>query len=79
MEGFLEARKSETPPICGMDQYTIDYLIAALALRFKDYNLTGRLVSGLLQSGANVRVKNKARDLKETLVQELKKEKESSG
>lgn len=30
-KGFVEAQKSERYPMCGMDEYTMDYLTAALA------------------------------------------------
>ncbi len=79
LDGFLEARRSETFPVCGIDQYTADYLIAAIAARFEKYDLSGRLVTEILLSkSAGVRVKNRARDLKEILVQKLKEKKDSS-
>lgn len=73
-EGFVEAKASEQPPICGMDDTTVDILIAALAIRVKDYKSAGQLVSNILTSTtANNRIKDKARELKEIIMVELKK------
>ncbi|MCI8528985.1 MAG: DUF2225 domain-containing protein [Lachnospiraceae bacterium] len=73
-KGFLEARQSENFPMCGMDELTMDYLLAALAMRFQHYDVAGRLISTVLtSSSASARVKDKARDMKEQVLQELKK------
>lgn len=72
LDGFIQARQSEPFPICGMDQYTLDYLIAALALRFEQYDVTSRMLSGILQSSDNPRLKNRAADLKEELRGKMK-------
>lgn len=73
-KGFVEARKSESFPMCGMDETTIDYLLAVLAARFKKYDIASRLVSSILTSStANARTKDKARDLKEQIIAEMKK------
>lgn len=75
MDGFMAARQSETPPICGLDQSTVDYLIAVTALRFEEYELTARMVSAILQSAANQRMKDRARELKKVVLAKLKEEK----
>ncbi len=68
--GFMEARESETPPIAGMDSVTLDYLLAQLAFHVGDYDNCSRMISGILTSGgANARIKDKARDLKDKLVE----------
>ncbi len=73
-EGFVEAKANEQPPICGMDDTTVDILIAALAIRVKDFKSAGQLVSNILTSPvANNRIKDKARELKEIIMVELKK------
>lgn len=73
-EGFMKARQSENCPMCGMDSVTIDYLIAALALRLKHYDVAGRLIAGVLTApNAKTHVKDKARDIKEQILVELKK------
>ena len=71
--GFVEARKTESFPMCGMDESTIDYLLAVLALHLKKYDVAGKLITGILASSANSRTKEKARELKEQLIVELKK------
>jgi len=74
--GFLEARQSESFPMCGMDEKTIDYLIAVLAVRFKKFDVASKLVASILTSpSANARTKDKARELKEQILEELKKNK----
>ncbi len=74
--GFLEARQSESFPMCGMDEKTIDYLIAVLAVRFKKYDVASKLVASILTSpSANARTKDKARELKEQILEELKRNK----
>lgn len=73
-KGFVEARKSESFPLCGMDEITVDYLLAVLAARFRRYDVASRLVSGILTStSANARMKDKARDLKEQILVDMKK------
>lgn len=73
-KGFMEARQSENFPMCGMDELTMDYLLAALAIRFKHYDVAARLISAVLTSStASSRVKDKARDMKDQILRELKK------
>ena len=72
--GFAEARKSENFPLCGMDEVTVDYLLAVLAIRFKKFDVASHLVAGILASpSANARMKDKARDLKEQIMAEKKR------
>ena len=35
LEGFLAARQTESFPMCGMDEPTVDYVIAVTAMRFE--------------------------------------------
>lgn len=65
--GFLEARSKENPPIAGMDNATLDYLLAQLAFRFGDYSTSMKMVETLLMSRESARIKNKALDLKEAI------------
>lgn len=75
-KGFTEALKTESLPMCGMDESTIDYLMAALAIRCKEYENASRLVAKIItSSSANTRTKDKARELKEELLEELRKRK----
>lgn len=74
--GFVEARQSEGFPMCGMDEVTIDYLLGVLAAHLKKYDVASRMVSSILTSTtANNRMKDKARDLKEQIMQQLKNNK----
>ena len=68
LEGFVNARRSENTPICGMDETTLDYLIAALSTKFGQYEQAAKLVSSIITSRtANSRMKDKARLLKEEI------------
>lgn len=74
LEGFVAARQSESFPICGMDELTLEYLIAVLAMDFDQDAIASRLISNLLASpSANARIKDKARDLKDELREKMKK------
>ncbi|MBR1860744.1 MAG: DUF2225 domain-containing protein [Lachnospiraceae bacterium] len=66
-EGFYEARSKENPPIAGMDNATLDYLLAQLAFRFGDYGTSLKMVEALLTSRESARIKNKALELKEAI------------
>lgn len=73
-EGFLIARESETYPIVGMDEYTLDYLISAISYEIGDINISAKMTSDLLTSPKTpTRVKNKAIELKELIQKEIKK------
>lgn len=67
-EGFETAFSQEDFPMCGMDQYTLLYLLAELARRIGDNEAAARHISKVLV-GKNVpkRIKDKAVDLKEKL------------
>lgn len=73
LEGFLAARQSESFPMCGMDECTVDYLIAVTAMRFEQYDVATKLISGIIISSmANPRMKDKARSVKEMLMIKIK-------
>lgn len=75
-DGFIQARASETFPICGMDEMTIDYLLSALAIRFGEYDTAAKLISAIIVSRtANPRIKDKAHDLKDILAEKVKERK----
>ena len=68
--GFEQANLKEDYPLCGMDESTVDYLIAALDVRFEEYEAALKLLSGVIASrSAGVRVKDRARDLKDEIMQ----------
>ena len=73
LEGFLSARQTENYPMCGMDETTVEYLIAVLAMDFGQYDIASRLISGILVSTtATSRMKDKAREVKEVLIVKIK-------
>lgn len=72
-EGFVSARQKESFPIAGMDEITIDYLLAVLSARFEKYDVAQKLIAGiLLNRTANNRIKDRTRDLKEQVLMEMK-------
>ena len=72
-EGFMKAVSAEMFPICGMDQNTMDYLLAYMAAYFKDYVTASKCIANILQSqSAPNKIKERARDLKEQIVAEIK-------
>ena len=76
LEGFISAKASETFPICGMDEMTVDILIAELAVGFGKYDIASKVVASVLTSpSANARMKDKARELKDEIVAALKQSK----
>ncbi|MBD5541398.1 MAG: DUF2225 domain-containing protein [Lachnospiraceae bacterium] len=75
-DGFVQARASESFPICGMDELTVDYLLAALAVRFGEFDTASRLISSIITSrSANARMKDKAHDLKDMMSEKMKESK----
>lgn len=75
-KGFVDAFSKESFPMCGMDENTTTYLVAALARQIENFDDSMRWISKVITSrSANERVKTKARDLKECVTKE-KKEKE---
>lgn len=75
-DGFIQARASETFPICGMDEMTVDYLLSALAIRFGEYDTASKLISAIITSrSANSRMKDRAHDLKDILAEKIKENK----
>lgn len=77
-EGFVKAMSSENYPMCGMEQNTVDLLIAGMAYNLGKYDYASRFVSELILSrtvGSNV--KKRARDLKEKILEKLKAEKQA--
>lgn len=72
-EGFIAARGKESYPMAGMDEMTIDYLLAVLAARFKHFDIAQKLIGGILLSPtASSRIKDKTRDLKEQVKIDMK-------
>ena len=73
LDGFLAARQTESFPMCGMDEPTVDYVIAVTATKFEQFDVASKLVSSIITSvSANPRMKDKARDLKDQIVKQVK-------
>ncbi|MBO4981020.1 MAG: DUF2225 domain-containing protein [Lachnospiraceae bacterium] len=73
--GFAEARQNESYPMCGMDENTVDYLLAVLATRFEKYEVASKLVGSILTSAsANARMKERTRELKEQILEGMRKQ-----
>ncbi|WP_455714462.1 DUF2225 domain-containing protein [Anaerosporobacter sp.] len=73
-EGFTTAFSKEMFPMCGMDENTVTYLVADLARRCGKFDEAGRWISRVLVArDANERIKSKARDLRELIVQNKSK------
>lgn len=76
LDGFMAAMASENFPMCGMDEVTMDYLIAVLAMKFGQYDISSKLIGTILvSSNASARMKDKARELKEMIIAEIRKSK----
>ena len=72
-DGFINARQKESYPIAGMDEPTLDYLIAVLSARFGKFDIAQKMIASILLSKtANNRIKDRARDLKEQVISEMK-------
>jgi len=70
LNGFIAARQSENFPIAGMDEITFDYLISAIAVKIGKYDIATKIIPNILVSRtANNRLKDKARELKEIIMQ----------
>ena len=75
-ECFMKAVSSEMFPICGMDQNTMDYLLAYMAAHFRRYDVASKCISNILQSStAQSKTKDRARELKDQIVAQIKAEK----
>lgn len=75
-DGFIHARESESFPIAGMDQMTLDFLLTNLAIRFEEYDTASRLVASLLSSKTTpARIKDKTRDLKMIILEKMREQK----
>ena len=73
-DGFVKAIASESYPIAGMDQHTLDLLIAAMAFNLEQYECASRFVSGLIISQTvSASIKSRAHDLKDKIIETLKK------
>ena len=72
-EGFNKAVSSENDPMCGMDECTMDYLLATMSYHFKKYDVASKCISRILQSAAaSKKMKDRAYELKEKIVADIR-------
>lgn len=69
-ERLTNARMRESFPIAGMNETTLDYLLAYYASKKGEYQTAMRLLSGVVTSRSiSPRLKDKALELKEQVTQ----------
>lgn len=67
-KGFKDALAKEYPPIAGMDEPTINFLLTSLAVRCNEFEEAKKFASAILTSRlANSKLKDKTRDVLETI------------
>lgn len=72
----MKAVATEMFPMCGMDQSTVDYLLACMAFHFKQYDVASKCLANVITSAsANRKIKDKALDMKEEVVAAIHKDK----
>ena len=75
-EGFMKAVSSEDFPMCGMDSCTVDYLLATMAYHYKKYDVASKCIARIqATASASKKMKDRAYDLKEKIVAEIKSNK----
>ena len=73
IEGFISARQTENFPIAGMDEMTLDYLLSVLLLKEGKLDESAKFIVNVLQSrSANTRIKNRALEIKEEIIEKKK-------
>lgn len=71
-EYLSKARMEEEPPIAGMNEPTLDYLLSYLAYENEEYNTAMQYLSGVITSRESTpRLKDKAVDLKGLINEKL--------
>ena len=75
-EGFLKAISEEMPPYFGLQTSTLEFILVNMAVFFKKYDIASKLLSNLLGSPSTPpRLKDKAIDLKQEIVDAIKNQK----
>ncbi len=70
-QGFTEALLKEYPPICGMDEMTMNFLMAVLAKKSQDYDVSKKFAFMVVSSkNASSKMKDKARMLIDAIKEE---------
>ena len=71
-EGFMKAIASESFPMCGMEESTVNILLANMAFKLEKYDVSSKLLSAILTSRVASRsVKDRAMTLKEEIIKKL--------
>ena len=71
-EGFMKAIASESFPMCGMEESTVNILLANMAFKLEKYDASSKLVSAILASRVASRsAKDRAMTLKEEIIKKL--------
>lgn len=75
-EGFQQAMMNEMFPIAGLNQPTLEYILAYMAFHFGQLEVSAKLVGSVLTtSSASRNVKDQALELKDEIVKALKERK----
>ena len=75
-EGFLKAIASENFPMCGMEESTVNLLMANISFRLGKYDNASRFVSMILTSHVASRgAKDRAMTLKDQIIAKIHEEK----
>ncbi len=68
-EGLLKARATEMPPFCGMSAEIVEFMLANMAIQYKQYDTAMKFIGKLLQSPATSRnIKDKCLTLKDKII-----------
>lgn len=72
-EGMIKAVASENFPMCGMDESTVNILMAGMAFKLEKYDVASKLVSTVIVSRtAPAAAKERAQNLKEEILLKLR-------
>lgn len=75
-EGFLKAISQEMFPLCGMEESTVDYLLAYMSFHFKKFDISAKFLSSVITSpSASRRAKDMALELRNEIRAILTKQK----
>lgn len=76
-EGLVKAVASESFPMCGMEESTMNLLLANMAFKLGKLDVASKLISAILVApAASSQAKDRARDLKEDIIKKIHSEKE---
>ena len=77
-EGFQQAMMHEMLPIAGLNQPTLEYILAYMAFHFGKLEVSAKLISSVLTTSAASRnVKDRALELKDQIIRQIKEKKKA--